>query len=87
MLKAVRSEGYSCEAQESHVVDCVLIVCTNATQNHTIMYGHVYLERREKRQAAQRERGLSFEELVTALEAGGLLANLPHPNQQTYPHL
>ena len=40
----------------------------------------------EKNEQLQRERGISFEELVAALEAGGLLANLPHPNQQTYPH-
>ena len=40
----------------------------------------------EKNEKLQRERGLSFEELVAALEAGGLLANIPHPNQHTYPH-
>ncbi len=40
----------------------------------------------EKNEKLQRERGFSFEELVAALEAGGLLADIPHPNQQTYPH-
>ena len=40
----------------------------------------------EKKRQAQRERGVSFEGLVAALEAGGLLADLPHPNQQRYPH-
>ncbi len=40
----------------------------------------------EKNETLQRERGMSFEELVAALEAGGLLANIPHPNQRTYPH-
>jgi hypothetical protein len=40
----------------------------------------------EKNETLQRERGMSFEELVAALEARGLLANLPHPNQQRYPH-
>ena len=40
----------------------------------------------EKNARLQRERGVSFEGLVAALEAGGLLANLPHPNQQRYPH-
>ena len=40
----------------------------------------------EKNEMLQRERGISFEELVAALEAGGLLANVPHPNQQAYPH-
>lgn len=40
----------------------------------------------EKNARLQRERGVSFEELVAALEAGGLLANIPHPNQQRYPH-
>jgi hypothetical protein len=40
----------------------------------------------EKNATLQRERGLSFEELAAALEAGGLLANISHPNQQTYPH-
>lgn len=40
----------------------------------------------EKNEKLQRERGFSFEELVAALEAGGLLANIPHPNQRAYPH-
>jgi len=40
----------------------------------------------EKNAKLQRERGVSFEELVAALDAGDLLANLPHPNQQRYPH-
>ena len=40
----------------------------------------------EKNEKLQRGRGFSFEELVAALEAGGLLANIPHPNQHTYPH-
>lgn len=40
----------------------------------------------EKNETLQRERDISFEELVAALEAGGLLADIPHPNQQTYPH-
>lgn len=40
----------------------------------------------EKNDLLQRERSISFEELVAALEGGGLLANIPHPNQQTYAH-
>lgn len=39
----------------------------------------------EKNVKLQRERGFSFEELVAALEAGGLLADIPHPNQRAYP--
>lgn len=42
--------------------------------------------RDDKNEQLQRERGFSFEELVAALAAGGLLANIPHPNQQTYSH-
>ena len=32
-----------------------------------------------------RERGLSFEHITVAIEAGGLLQIVPHPNPQKYP--
>jgi len=39
----------------------------------------------EKNQQLQRDRGISFAEIVTAIEAGGLLDELVHPNQTRYP--
>jgi uncharacterized DUF497 family protein len=39
----------------------------------------------EKNQQLQRDRGISFEEIVAAIEAGGLLDELVHPNQTRYP--
>ena len=39
----------------------------------------------EKNQQLQRERGISFEEIVAAIEADGLLDELVHPNQAPYP--
>jgi len=39
----------------------------------------------EKNQQLQRYRGISFEEIVAAIEAGGLLDALAHPNQARYP--
>ena len=39
----------------------------------------------EKNQQLQRERGISFEEIVAAIESDGLLDELVHPNQARYP--
>jgi uncharacterized DUF497 family protein len=39
----------------------------------------------EKNQLLKSERGISFEEIVLAVEAGGLLDLLRHPNQGKYP--
>jgi uncharacterized DUF497 family protein len=39
----------------------------------------------EKNQQLQRDRGISFEEIVAAIEADGLLDELVHPNQMRYP--
>ena len=39
----------------------------------------------EKNQQLQRDRGISFEEIVAAIEAGGLLDELVHPKQMRYP--
>ncbi len=39
----------------------------------------------EKNEALKAERGLSFESIVIAVESGGLLDILPHPNQAKYP--
>ncbi len=40
----------------------------------------------DKNIVLQRERGVSFEEILAAIEDGGLLANQPHPNHERYPH-
>jgi uncharacterized DUF497 family protein len=39
----------------------------------------------EKNEALQAERGISFEAVVVAIEMGGLLDILAHPNQARYP--
>jgi len=39
----------------------------------------------DKNQQLQRDRGISFEEIVAAIEADGLLDELVHPNQARYP--
>jgi uncharacterized DUF497 family protein len=39
----------------------------------------------EKNETLQTERGVSFESIVVAIESGGLLDILAHPNQDRYP--
>lgn len=39
----------------------------------------------EKGEALKAERGVSFENIVVAVEAGGLMDILAHPNQARYP--
>ncbi|HEX5641470.1 MAG TPA: toxin [Thermoleophilia bacterium] len=39
----------------------------------------------EKNELLRIERGVSFEAMVVAMGAGGLLDVLPHPNQARYP--
>lgn len=39
----------------------------------------------EKNQALRDDRSISFESMVVAMEAGGLLDILAHPNQARYP--
>jgi uncharacterized DUF497 family protein len=39
----------------------------------------------EKNDVLRQERGVSFESMVVAIEAGGLLDILAHPNEQKYP--
>lgn len=39
----------------------------------------------EKNEVLRAERGVSFESIVVAIEAGGLLDILAHPNQAKYP--
>ena len=39
----------------------------------------------EKSEQLKRERGISFEQMVVAIEAGGLLDILAHPNAAKYP--
>lgn len=40
----------------------------------------------EKNELLQRERGVSFESMVVAIDAGGLLDVLTHPNAEKYPN-
>jgi uncharacterized DUF497 family protein len=40
----------------------------------------------EKNLELKRERGVSFEEILSAIEQGGLLLTLEHPNKQRYPN-
>ena len=40
----------------------------------------------EKNEQLKLERGVSFERVVVAVEAGGLLDILAHPNKAKYPH-
>jgi len=39
----------------------------------------------EKNEALRKGRGISFESIVVAIESGGLLDILTHPNQAKYP--
>jgi uncharacterized DUF497 family protein len=39
----------------------------------------------EKNQLLMRERGISFEDVVYALQTGGLLDDGAHPNREKYP--
>ena len=39
----------------------------------------------EKNEALKVDRGISFESVVVAIESGGLLDILAHPNQAQYP--
>jgi len=39
----------------------------------------------EKNEALRAQRGVSFENIVVAIESGGLLDILAHPNQTRYP--
>lgn len=39
----------------------------------------------EKNETVKTERGVSFESIVVAIEGGGLLDILAHPNQSKYP--
>lgn len=39
----------------------------------------------EKNNLLKQERGVSFESMVIAIESGGLLDILAHPNEQKYP--
>ena len=40
----------------------------------------------DKNEQLMRERGISFETMVVAIETGGLLDILSHPNQAKYPN-
>ena len=40
----------------------------------------------EKNETLKQERSISFEEIVLAIESGGLLDELKHPNKDKYPN-
>jgi uncharacterized DUF497 family protein len=40
----------------------------------------------DKNALLQRTRGLGFEGIITAIMTGGLVANMPHPHRDRYPH-
>jgi uncharacterized DUF497 family protein len=40
----------------------------------------------EKNETLKQERNISFEEIVLAIESGGLLDELKHPNKEKYPN-
>ncbi len=40
----------------------------------------------QKNELLKKDRGISFEEIVLAIEADGLLDELRHPNQDKYPN-
>lgn len=41
----------------------------------------------EEKDAVLRERrGISFDDIENAVNSGGLLADIPHPNRKKYPH-
>ncbi len=40
----------------------------------------------EKNHWLKENRGISFEEIISVMEGGGLLSAISHPNQQKYPN-
>ena len=40
----------------------------------------------DKNALLQRTRGVGFEVIVTTIMTGGLVANMPHPHRERYPH-
>ena len=40
----------------------------------------------EKNEVLKKERGLSFEDVETAIESGEIIGDFPHPNQERYPN-
>ncbi len=49
-------------------------------KNKTIRYSL------EKNEILKRERDISFEDIILALESGNLLDDVEHPNQEKYPN-
>lgn len=40
----------------------------------------------EKNELLKKERSVSFEDVILSIEAGGLLDNFQHPNEEKYPN-
>ena len=45
-----------------------------------------YLWNEEKNESLMRERNISFERIVVAIEQGHLIGSLDHPNKERYPN-
>jgi uncharacterized DUF497 family protein len=58
-------------------------------KRHTVVYRppvKTFRWNQEKNGALKRDRGVSFEEVVLAIDSGGLLDVVEHPNRQRYPN-
>lgn len=58
---------------------------TKGTQNEIMLVVKPLRWNAEKNELLKRERGVCFENMVVAIEGGGLLDVLAHPNRQRYP--
>ncbi len=68
-----------------HVVDPDFVL---DDKRHTLSYTErvkPFRWNKEKNEKLKTERGISFEEIVLAIELGGLRDILVHPNQRRYP--
>ncbi|MEY4725396.1 MAG: hypothetical protein RLZ36_23 [Pseudomonadota bacterium] len=66
-------------------VQCVHVM-TKGTRMFTIPTMKPFRWSADKNETLQKDRHVSFEAMVVAIEAGGLLDVLIHPNAQKYPH-
>lgn len=58
---------------------------TNGTRSATIARVKPFRWPPDKNDALRAERGISFEDITVAVEAGALLEVVPHPNPTRYP--
>lgn len=78
----------ACGIQELIKVKQGMIILSD-DKRHTIVYDDfimkIYQWNTEKNGLLKAERGLGFESVVIAIESGGLLDILEHPNLEKYP--